>query len=193
MITYLTSNDFVDCVKLLDDETLRLQYTHGVKLLKAMFWQLPRLKLYGHFVGVYSPALRLWRDEKGKFYPLKLFDFVDTTWSEYTKRKQISAKYESDFHKLWIALMEWEKEWSGKNYIDFVNPVVYWEQEVYDSMKVALLFKDFEYYKDKFEFTDEFRKYFDWCDLNSIRKIHFKNLIIKTERSVKNGTEEKKN
>ena len=63
MQTYLVSNNFRVCARVLDDKTLKKQIEDGTKTIKIILGKIHMFKRFGIATNTRYPHLKLWKDE----------------------------------------------------------------------------------------------------------------------------------
>ena len=171
MQTYLVSNNFRFCARVLDDITLKKQIGDGIKTIKVILGKIPMHKRFGIATNTKYPHLKLWKDEYGDWMLNSLFEYVECMINEFQKRNKEVVHSLDSLNQLRRNVES----------ICFKTTFPQWDVEVLDSMKVYLLLKDFEFYRRRIHMGKRFRKHFDYCDINAVNKIIYKNCKSKFE------------
>lgn len=137
MNTFLISNDFSQCARVLDHQRLSRQICEIPNIFKCLnAYELIKKEQGKIPFGIQFPSvLRLWTAESGTILYPELHDYFKNVCQEWKKRTgnshAIEFKYNWKFSSRPISTLEWT-------------------QEVYDSHRSQLLFKDFHHYSTKF-------------------------------------------
>ena len=137
MQTFLISNDFAQCARVLDSQRLSRQITETCQLAKILHcYGLVIKEMNNVPVGISFPqAIKLWVDVKGRICFPELYKYGSAMNNEWMKRNNGTQ------HGSWVTF-----SWVRTGHLDRPAVTLQWPVTVYESHISNLLRKDYSYY-----------------------------------------------